>query len=143
MFSSLKGRVEPDSRGSTPTQDNGHYPAVVTSNSSLPNLLNVSHKLQEPPPPGEGPPLIMPGPGGPPPPPGAGSAGQARMRCQSFDGMAVLLLVGGVGGGGAGMNAHVFLKEFLSGATLLFSFLGQIAEIYRAEFRTWVDVFAS
>ena len=63
----MKGRVEPDSRGSTPTQDNGHYPAVVTSNSSLPSLLTVNLKPQEPPPPGEGPPLIMPVPPGPPP----------------------------------------------------------------------------
>ncbi|KAK7496418.1 hypothetical protein BaRGS_00012340 [Batillaria attramentaria] len=74
------GRIEPDSRGSTPTQDNGHYPAVVTSTSSLPSLVTVPHKPTEPPPPGEGPPLVMPGPGGPPP-----SAGQARVRCQNFD----------------------------------------------------------
>ena len=110
----LTGRVEPDSRGSTPTQDNGHYPAVVTSNSSLPSLLNVGHKPQEPPPPGEGPPLIMPGPGGPPPPPpGAGAAGQARMRCQSFDGMSLLLLVseGKVNGAcWTGMSLLLFLK---------------------------------
>lgn len=72
--------MDPDSRGSTPTQDNGHYPAVVTSNSSLPSMIAVPLKPSEPPPPGEGPPLLIPRPGGPP------GAGQARMRCQNFDG---------------------------------------------------------
>ncbi|XP_025086750.1 RNA-binding protein 26-like [Pomacea canaliculata] len=71
--------MDPDSRGSTPTQDNGHYPAVVTSNSSLPSMIAVPLKPSEPPPPGEGPPLLIPRPGGPP------GAGQARMRCQNFD----------------------------------------------------------
>ena len=89
----MAGRYEPDSRGSTPTQDNGHYPAVVTSNSSLPSLVVGGQKPSEPPPPGEGPPLIMPGARpsmapGVPPVSGAPPAGHrdARMRCQNFDG---------------------------------------------------------
>ena len=117
----MKGRVEPDSRGSTPTQDNGHYPAVVTSNSSLPSLLTVNLKPQEPPPPGEGPPLIMPvppGPPPPPPPPGAGPTGQTRMRCQSFDGASLQLLpvsVRGVVGWRAYSSEGVKMNAFQQG----------------------------